>query len=135
MTKHTHIVAATALTVLPIYYNPISVLGLIGSTLPDIDLKVGIPHRTITHGLIFAFVTSILAISISRSIGIIYVISIASHLILDSYTKMGVPLFYPYKKKMYGARKVLTHGREDCLVLIISLFLIAAQVALIKYCG
>lgn len=133
MTKHTHIAVATAITVFPIYNNPISILGLIGATLPDIDLKLGIPHRTITHCLLFAVITSILAFSLSTSIGLIYVISIISHLILDSYTRMGIPLFYPYKKKMYGARKVLTHGREDCIILVISLLVIASQILIIKY--
>ena len=135
MTKHTHLAVATALTVIPIYNSPLSVLGLIGSTLPDVDLRIGIPHRTLTHCLIFAVVTSIIALSLNIQIGIIYAISIVSHLVLDSYTRMGIPLFYPYKKKMYGARKVLTHGREDCIILVISLLLIAAQVVIIRYCG
>lgn len=79
-------------------------VGLImGSVLPDIDSKTSIigryvpvlpkmiPHRTITHSLLMVAG----AVLLSKSLGL----GILLHIVLDMFTKEGVPLFWPIKKK------------------------------------
>lgn len=83
----------------------------LGSLLPDIDIDNSmlgrfIPgwlfweHRTVTHSLFFIGVVGliglILKINLALNIGII--VGIATHLILDGTTPLGLPyLMYPFK--------------------------------------
>lgn len=81
-----------------------AIAGLIGSTAPDWDLKLkflGIRHRTITHSFIALFITTFICMAIDCKFAIVWFINYFLHLVADSTTPMGVPYFYPYKRKRY----------------------------------
>lgn len=132
MTKKTHMMVGAAATI-PIFLiskNPYLLIGLIGSTIPDIDLRIGIKHRTITHGFI-ALISSTLAISLFNIyVALIWGLNYSIHLILDSFTKTGVPLFYPYNKKYYGMKLICTGQSEDLFICLIAMFIIASYLKL-----
>lgn len=67
-----------------------------------INRKYG--HRTITHSLIFLFLSTSLIASFQASffpsfhVTLLYFLAFSSHLIFDMMTVQGVPLFYPFMK-------------------------------------
>lgn len=121
MTKYTHILVATVLSSKLILANPITILGLVGSVVPDFDLKFGIKHRTITHSLLICGFTSLAILSFNYKIGTVYTISYISHLVLDSFTKTGVPLLYPFSTRYHGIKKVRTGDIFDISLSALSL--------------
>lgn len=125
MTKKTHISVGivTSLRIIN-HIPPYALFGVIGATLPDIDLILGIKHRTFTHSLLALFLSTMVVMVIDFNIGIVFSISYLSHLILDSFTKMGVPWFYPFSKKYYGLKIIKTGGAEDLLLCILAIYLI-----------
>ena len=100
-------------------------IGLQGSIAPDIDLKIGLRHRTITHSIIALILTTMPLYLFSHQLGIVWFINYLSHLIADSMTKMGVPYFYPYKH-YYGLKLFSTGSLWEHVFILISigLFLI-----------
>lgn len=127
MTKKTHLVIGT-LACLPIMDSTTGLIGILGSIAPDIDIKLGMRfHRTFTHGLFFLIFSSIGISVINKNIALIWFISYASHLLLDSMTKGGVPLFYPIKGK-YGLRLFTTGLIFDKLIGLCGLFLIGVYI-------
>lgn len=115
MTKKTHLVIGT-LTCVPII--PItgifSLIGILGSIAPDLDCKLGMTfHRTFTHSLIFLLFTTMIINIFSKEIALIWFVSYTSHLVLDSMTRSGIPLFMPIRNKRYGLRIFLTGGIFD----------------------
>ncbi|NFV48380.1 metal-dependent hydrolase [Clostridium botulinum] len=123
MTKKTHLCVGIALT-LPIIYtffNPISLLGILGSIAPDWDLKLGIKHRTITHSLLALIISTSIIYIFSSSIAIVFALNYLLHLILDSLTKMGVPFLYPFKNRYYGLKLIRTGGTEDLCICAIAI--------------
>lgn len=128
MTRKTHIAVGIAAT-LPLLsvYPKIAIIGIIGSVLPDIDIMLGmlgIHHRTITHSLLALFLTTITVVTLNFNIGIIFGTNYLIHLILDSCTKMGIPLLYPFNKKYYGMKLIYTGGAEDLFICLLALSLI-----------
>jgi len=97
---------------------PAAAACLIGSTFPDIDIKLKIfGHRTVTHWfppfLIAAFVSWLYFIpSIFLFCG-----AALLHIFLDAFTKMGVPILSPFGKR-YGFCWVVTGGTSEILVVI-----------------
>lgn len=76
-------------------------LGMAAGVFPDGDFlfpaTMGWPfvHRGLTHGLlVLTLGAAVVAIS-DRTAGETVAVSYASHLLIDSTTPMGVPLFYP----------------------------------------
>lgn len=130
MTKKTHLVIGT-LTSLPIVINSLgvfSLLGILGSIAPDLDIKLGKRfHRTFTHTLFFLIFTSFGLAVISKEIAIIWFVSYASHLFLDSLTKGGVPLFYPIGSK-YGLRLFTTGLIFDKLIGLFGLLMLGVYI-------
>ena len=129
MTKKTHLVIGT-LACIPIIPSTgiISLIGILGSVAPDLDIKLGMRfHRTFTHGLFFLMFSS-LGISIfSKNIALIWFISYASHLFLDSMTKGGVPLLYPIGSS-YGLRLFTTGKIFDKLIGLFGIFMIGLYI-------
>ena len=129
MTRKSHITIGCLVSYLLFTYgfNLIwCVIGIVGSTFPDIDLKIGIKHRTITHSLLALFLTTLPLFVFNEDLGIVFFFNFVSHLVADSCTKMGVPLFYPYPKK-YGLRFIKTGSSLEYLsivILILFLFII-----------
>ena len=127
--------------------------GILGSALPDIDHKgsyIGkklkpvsfvvsstCGHRGVTHAPLIT--TIFLALSMfflatpniyAYSIVLGFFAGIYSHIILDGFTKGGVPLLYPFNKKKYSLKLFVTGKKgEDRfrLILAIAVFFIAAK--------
>lgn len=107
-------IGAVATTVLlenigiePITFNGVTAYGVsaIASTIPDQDLRFKIPHRTITHSLLFLLLTTFIIYRyINVSIALIWGLNLGLHLAADSLTKMGIQFLWPYPKFM-GLRK------------------------------
>ncbi|WP_096636392.1 metal-dependent hydrolase [Clostridium cochlearium] len=126
MLKKTHI-AVGVLATLPIVYatkNYYSIVGLLGATAPDVDIILGIKHRTITHSILMLCITSLPFFIFNFNIGLIWFLNYFIHLILDSLTKMGVPFLYPWNRKNYGYKKIRTGSAEDLFICLISIYII-----------
>lgn len=104
------------------------VIALITETaalIPDLDLKLKIKHRGLTHSLLALFVIAALGFWISfqiqdMKIWMSLAVGYASHLILDMLTVYGIELFYPY----HGRIRLMTFrtgGRVDSLFAVASL--------------
>lgn len=122
MKGKTHVIGGLAISGLLLYCNKTYHLGLsiasfdyitgtvLGSLLPDIDHKksflgsiihLPIKHRTLTHSLLFLFLTSIIVLQFNLSIALGLFLGIGSHLFLDMLPikSKGICLFYPSKKR------------------------------------
>ncbi len=99
--------------------------SIISSVAPDLDLYLGIKHRTITHSLLFLTITTIIIEFFNTNMAIMWGIAYALHLLADSFTKMGVPFLYPFKKKRYGAKLIYTSGAEDLFILLVAIYIIS----------
>ena len=102
---------------------PLTGVIVIGSLLPDIDkgnsllgrynpLSFVIPHRTITHCLLFLRLGYL--ISLYLSIGIL------THYILDMLNPDGIPLFWPVPFDMHipVIGRLTSGGTVDWIILI-----------------
>jgi len=119
MTKKTHLVIGTLVSI-PMLASPLGLLGIFGSIAPDLDCKLGMTfHRTFTHSLIFLLFTTLIINIFSKEIALIWFVSYSSHLVLDSMTRSGIPLFMPLKNKRYGLRLFLTGGIFDKAIEIV----------------
>lgn len=116
MMKRTHIAIGVAATLPIILNNPISVIGVLGSVVPDWDYLLGIKHRTYTHSLLVLIISSISILIFNKWIAIVWFINFALHLAADSFTKMGIPFLYPWNKKYYGYKLIKTRGAEDYFI-------------------
>lgn len=80
--------------------------AMVGSTLPDLDLRLGIPHRTLTHWWILyaglAAVSEVLPLPSVPPLAnhVVYWLCIGAlfHILEDSVTPSGVPLLLPFGK-------------------------------------
>jgi inner membrane protein len=122
MKGKTHIIGGLAISSVLLYCNktyhwdlPVTsfdyiTASVLGSLLPDIDHKksllgsifhLPIKHRTLTHSLLFLFITSIIVLQFNLSIALGLFVGISSHLFLDMLPvrSKGICLFYPSKKR------------------------------------
>lgn len=116
MTKKIHIAVGVAATLPIITVNtPILFIGVLGAIVPDWDILIlGMKyHRTITHSFVSLLISTLIVSLFNVKLGLIWGISYLTHLLLDSFTKMGVPVFYPFNKKYYGFKLIRTGGSED----------------------
>jgi len=116
MMKRTHIAIGVAATLPIILNNPISVIGVLGSVVPDWDYLLGIKHRTYTHSLLVLIISSISILILNKWIALVWFINFTLHLIADSFTKMGIPYLYPWRKNYYGCKLIKTRGAEDYFI-------------------
>jgi inner membrane protein len=127
--KKTHLFTGIALTIPFISLSNIILLpAVIGSVAPDWDYRIGIKHRTITHSLIALIISSAFLGTFNIKLGLLWALNYTVHLLLDSLTKMGVPLLYPWRKKYYGKKLFRTHGAEDGLLALISIYIISSLI-------
>ncbi len=70
------------------------------AVLPDIDLIIGIKHRTWTHTIWFSLTALPLAL-IDWKLALAGWIALMSHLIGDMMTHSGVKLLYPYRETVF----------------------------------
>lgn len=129
MMKRTHLFAGLAVTLPFITWENIMLLPLaiLGAIAPDFDYILGIEHRTITHSLVALEISTTLFCLYDLQFGLVWGLNYASHLLLDSFSKTGVPLFYPWNKKCYGKRLFYTKGVEDGLLCMMLIYVIATS--------
>lgn len=132
MTGRTHTAIGIAVAIPVIKYLDLSYISMagaiVGSVAPDWDLYLGIKHRTITHSLLFLLISSVLVGIFNIDMAILWFIAYGLHLIADSFTKMGVPFFYPFIKKRYGAKLIYASGVEDLFILVIAIYIISEMI-------
>lgn len=123
MMRKTHAAAGLALGLGLAYasHQPIVTAALLGlltqaaAVLPDIDLKLHIKHRTVTHSLLALLLVSLGAWYVMPLL-LPYVASgYGSHLVLDFLTVWGIPILWPYSKR-FRLMRISTGGRIDGLV-------------------
>lgn len=122
----THLVAGLAVASLwPEPTLAIAAGVAVGSILPDIDHPYSIvgrrvpilprllPHRTITHGLLFALVCGVLYLPLG--------VGVLLHLLLDALNPAGVPLLWPRATKYHipYIHLVRSGGKIDYLLGVI----------------
>lgn len=101
MTRRTHSITSLAIYTSFVGIDPIGVViaGAIAN-IPDLDLVFGRKfHRQGTHSLLALFLFNLLLFIIAPQYLLAGIVGYGSHLLLDSLTPSGVPLFYPNKKR------------------------------------
>jgi len=88
------------------------ILVVIGSALPDIDHKLGLKHRGVTHSLSF-----ILATMLIPALGL----GVALHVLLDLLTPTGAQLIYPKNEWFIILGAPLRTGKHDTITIILLL--------------
>jgi len=130
MKKYTHWIFALLLFLLfqfilkfPIY---LSIFAVIGTMLPDLDIKWKKYHRKLFHNIWILLIILFLGFNfhlIDRTIAIIISIGFLSHLIIDAITPTGIMFLWPLKKpKIKGPIK--TGGIGEFVVMAVLLFII-----------
>lgn len=104
--------------------SPVTVGSLVGAVFPDIDLCIpGLEHRTLTHW----FIPYIIGISLAYFLGhpwvLFFCIGALVHILLDSLSLMGVPIWAPF-----GKRKGLKIMRVGNFSEVIAALLIVAGI-------
>lgn len=107
MTRQTHAAAGFAGGLFLAQTQPLDAalilagLTMVAAVLPDIDLALGIEHRTITHSLLALLAVALVCWRfVPAPAGGLFVFGYASHLVLDSLTPRGVPWLYPLKWRL-----------------------------------
>ncbi len=100
------------------YYLKVLILSAALSSLPDIDLKVGLSHRKYTHNLFFVAVTSLLFGYLTSTIlddfNLGFYSAMASgllHILSDMMTCMRFAPFYPISDRNVALRLVRSNNR------------------------
>lgn len=127
MTRKTHIAVGLAVT-LPLLniFPQIAIIGMVASIFPDINLAfLKIKRRTITHSVLAFFACTIFVMAINISVGILFGVNYLIHMVLDSFTNMGIPLFYPFVKRRYGPRLILTGSIVELYICLLCIFSIS----------
>ncbi len=144
-TTHAAVGAAlgVSLSVVTPHYTPLTLALVAGfaALLPDIDQPFSIigrrahvarymHHRGITHtGLALLVVGFASLILFPLPIAVAIFVGYGSHLLLDSLTPSGIPLWYPQKRK-FRLAKIRTGGFIDHSIAILALMELFAVIAL-----
>lgn len=84
----------------------------LGALLPDIDIEYSpmgkcipvwlfLKHRTVTHSIFFIVIVGLIGLmfGVNAGLNIGFMVGIATHLLLDSSTPMGLPyLLFPFNR-------------------------------------
>ncbi len=109
------------------------IVTLIATLLPDIDsaystlgqkkmfmfLQFFVKHRGILHSFTFLTLLTIIFLLFLPQIALGFFLGYSVHLFVDSFTKDGIVLFYPFKAK--SSWKIKTGGKMETVVLVIFL--------------
>ncbi len=104
MMKVTHGIAAFTVGYLITSDIQFSLYAVLFGLISDLDLIVGIKHRTLTHSIVFLLSVSVLTGMINSLIGVAAFLGIGSHILLDMLTRSGVQLYWPMKRRVRIAR-------------------------------
>jgi inner membrane protein len=141
MLFRTHLAVAVLISIILLFFNInlfFIIIFLIASLLPDIDhpgsklgkrfkfLNMFFQHRGFFHSLIamvlFTFLISLINFNLAMAFFLGYIL----HLLLDSFTKSGIYIFYPFSlKKSKGKLKV--GSLAETFIFIILLIIIIAM--------
>lgn len=129
MMKKTHLLAGIVLTSTIICKTNIEVLpaivGLTGATIPDYDIALGLKHRGLSHSFLLSTIVCSALTTVNVGFAISFYLNWLVHIFLDSFTKMGVPLFAPFSNKMIGVKIIKTNGAEEGFIFLLILFAIS----------
>lgn len=99
----------------------IAVVSEAAALLPDLDLKLKIKHRTLTHSLLALFIIGALVHWFGQPVITVAVIAgYASHLVLDMLTVQGIELLYPSHRRI-KLMNFRTGGKIDALLCVSAL--------------
>ena len=101
------------------------------SIFPDIIDKVGGKHRGIGHSVIW-LIPFIIILYTNFIIGSALIIGFISHIILDSFTWIGSPFFYPFFKidfvSLNKRNRIRTGSNQEKAIFIFTLILLIAVI-------
>lgn len=128
MTTKTHITTGIACSLPFFNSNNINLISLaiVGSILPDIDIKMGMKHRGFTHSLICFLILSYGLFLRDFEVGLFFSIGYISHLFLDFLTQKGIQLFFPFNKR-FGVKILKTNGIVDRIIRYIGIVFICLR--------
>jgi len=115
---HLAIVGLFIILFIPLVNNPFlfTIVALVSGVLPDIDSRFSTSgknligrfvqfisdHRGIFHSISFCIVIALLLCFIIPILAFAFFVGYALHIFADSFTKDGVPVFWPWPKKASG---------------------------------
>lgn len=114
----THILSGALLGLILFKNQEAAAYCLLGSILPDLDAVLGMGvHRKLLHNVFF--------VAALWYFGNIYLaVGTLLHILLDSLTKAGVAVFFPFSSKRYGLRITKNRGLLDYFTALVSLILL-----------
>jgi inner membrane protein len=126
MMKRTHLLVGITATIPFINWSNafIAPVAILGALFPDWDHIIGSKQRNIAHSAAALIMTSVPFAVLDLQLGLLWALNYSTHLILDSFTIMGVPLLYPFSNKYYGLKLLKTRGTEDMLIVLMFLYII-----------
>lgn len=126
MTSKTHITTGLVCSLPFITMQNVGLISMaiIGAILPDVDLKLKMKHRSITHSIVGYLALSYGLFTRDYEIGLFFSIGYLTHLLLDMLTVKGIKLFYPLKKNI-GLKLFKTDGALDHAIRFLGLGLIS----------
>lgn len=117
------------------YYVKIIILSAAFSSLPDIDLRLGLPHRKYTHNILFIAITSLplgyLTSILLNDFNLGFysaLLSGISHLLCDLITYMEFAPLYPFSNKNIALRLFRSSNE-----FINNVFIVSGMLLLILY--
>ncbi|MHC1682316.1 MAG: metal-dependent hydrolase [Clostridiaceae bacterium] len=128
MTTKTHITTGFACSLPFLNSNNITLISLVlvGSILPDIDIKMGMKHRGFTHSLLCFLILAYGLFLRDFEVGLFFSIGYISHLLLDCLTQKGIQFFFPFEKRI-GIKILKTNGIVDHLIRYIAIIFICLR--------
>lgn len=109
----THLLAGLLGLKLLGWLNPLNaILVVIGSAMPDLDTRLGLKHRTLTHSLIF-----LLPFFLVPGLGL----GVGLHVLFDLLTPTGTQLLYPRRDWFIILGAPLRTGKQDTLISLLIL--------------
>lgn len=136
MTRATHKTTGMVITTLiGMYLHAPLIVGIeyiivswFASTFADIDLKLEIKHRLVTHNLLFCLVLSGSIGYFNKGIGLIVFVNYILHLVLDTCTVMGIPWLYPFSNKYYSFKLCRCGDKIDYGINVINICILLIMV-------
>ncbi|MGU9539276.1 metal-dependent hydrolase [Clostridium tepidum] len=86
-------------------------------------------HRTIMHSLAGLIIFTTCMIFISKKATPYFALGYGTHLLADSFTVSGIPLFYP-KSQAIGIRKIKTGSNKEMIIKYFCLFIVMLKIAI-----
>lgn len=115
--------------------NRILIISSVLSSLPDIDLRLELPHRKVTHNVFFGLIISLVAGYLASYLGFSFrvvtfsfLIAFTTHLLCDLLTKMPFRPLYPFVKTPVALRLFRSSSN-----VVNTLFLVLGVVAYYVY--